>query len=317
MQISGFQTFLQKSIHHAEIAQRVAKVKQTRVGAFFATPRNAIMALEFMLVIACAYQVSNVFWAVATPSEFRQADKLASQAVISRPYQPPQSLRVTTENLFRPLEMAGGSAAVGASAPVTTLNLQLFGVRSGGGTGRGSAIIRKPDNTQDVFFVGQDIIDGVALERIAPDHVVIRRMGVLESLYLDQARGAAASTASSTPPQLQKDPLPDGELVKTDTDIPRRRISASPSELFAALQVMPATTTSGVVGLSVRPRGDVSLFNDAGFLPGDVLIAVNGQGLTDVARVPQLIEGLAASRSFIVELDRGGSKLTQRFIVDR
>lgn len=317
MQTSALQVFVQDVSKRIPLARWAAELKQSRLGARLFTNRAIILGLELILVIGCAYQVSNLFWAIAAPSSSSSKAAVFAQAPDVRPFQSPQSLYIATTNIFQPLESSGGATPV-VAAPATTLNLQLFGVRSGGPTGRGSAIIRKPDNTQDVFFVGQNIIDGVILERIEADHVVIRRMGILESLYLDQARAIAAPSQPAAPmAQTQAIPAAGSQSATADAEIPRRMISAPPAELFAALQVVPAKTKSGVVGLSVQPRGDVSVFNDAGFQAGDVLLAVNGQVLSDVARLPALVEGLAASRSFIVELDRGGTTLTQRFVVDR
>ena len=221
-------------------------LKGTPLGAMVGSARGAVTIIECLIVVACAHQVSRLFWTLVTPDAI--------------------------------------SSATRSSGSERTV-LQLFGLRSGGADGRDSAIIRRPDNSQDVFFIGQEIIDGVVLEKIQSDHVVIRRMGVIEGLYLDQAR-AAIST-------IEKSPAQTATSNETQSSEPlRRRISISPTELFAAIEAVPVTAASGKQGLRLQPRGDIAIFQDAGFISGDVLLSVNGQAVTDLARMPSLIESL-------------------------
>jgi len=285
-------------------ARQIAAVKDTRLGAVALSTRGAVTALEILLVVACAHQISQLFWVLATPNAVDAAQP-ALQTNGARPAQLPANLALTRVDLFKPLD-GGIVAASVTAAPATALNLQLFGIRAGKADGQGSAIIRRPDNTQDVFFPGQEIIGGVTLEQIRPDHVVIRRMGVIEGLYLDPVR------AQAPPP-----PIAQAQATTEGDEIPRRRISATPSELFAAIKAAPSRTASGAAGLRLQPGGDVGLFEDAGFAPGDVLLAVNGQSVGDATRMPGVVGALASARSFTVQFDRGGRMIAQQLIVDR
>ena len=285
-------------------------LKGTPLGAMVGSARGAVTIIECLIVVACAHQVSRLFWTLVTPDAISSATSSSGSERTVQTIQLPRNLIITRVDLFRSAtnENTAGSATV--VAPATALNLQLFGLRSGGADGRDSAIIRRPDNSQDVFFIGQEIIDGVVLEKIQSDHVVIRRMGVIEGLYLDQAR-AAIST-------IEKSPAQTATSNETQSSEPlRRRISISPTELFAALEAVPVTAASGKQGLRLQPRGDIAIFQDAGFISGDVLLSVNGQAVTDLARMPSLIESLASVRSFTVEFDRSGQKISQRLVVDR
>jgi general secretion pathway protein C len=86
--------------------------------------------------------------------------------------------------------------ASGAPAVVTSLSLQLFGVREDRATGRGSAIISTPDGVQRSYLVGEEIMPGVTLAAVGFDNVTISRGGAREQLFLDQSdpRGNNAPT---------------------------------------------------------------------------------------------------------------------------
>jgi general secretion pathway protein C len=281
----------------------LAPLRRHWLGDLVFSKRGAIGVLELLLVVGCAHQLALLFWAVATPSALPMKSAPLS-GVASLPFQVPKNLRVTTEDIFHGARSGQNSSEIDRTVPATALNLQLFGMRAPSGAAGGSAIIRRPDGTQDVFFVGQTIIDGVTLERIRADHVVIRRSGLLESLYLDQARTKAPAVQDSQ------------DMAPTEAP-PRRRITATASELFSAVQLLPGRTTAGTQGLIVRPGNDASLFVEAGFESGDILVAVNGQPTAQLAALPMLAQSLQDASRFTITIDRSGQPLTYQLLIDR
>lgn len=89
--------------------------------------------------------------------------------------------------------------AEGADLPVTALPLTLKGVRFDAASGRGAAFIAGADGVQRPLAPGDAVMDGVTLAAVAPDHVVLERAGARETLWLDEAGGAAPSTLPSAP----------------------------------------------------------------------------------------------------------------------
>jgi general secretion pathway protein C len=297
-----------RQMHPAELGAWangiLAPLRRNWLGQLVFSKRGAIGALELLLVVGCAHQVALMFWAVATPRAQSSLTAL-SPVNTARPFQVPQSLRLATHDIFHRSGPGQTPSDTSATAPATTLNLQLFGMRAPSGATGGSAIIRRPDGSQDVFFVGQNIIDGVTLERIRADHVVIRRSGLLESLYLDQTRAPAQSAPESD------------VATGTAQEAPRRRISASAAELFAAIQVAPGRTSAGAAGLAVRPGADPSLFSEAGFEAGDILVAVNGQATAQLAALPSLGQSLQDASRFTITIDRKGQPMAFQLLIDR
>ena len=177
---------------------------------------------------------------------------------------------------------------------VTSLNLKLYGVREDRATGRGAAIIALPDGRQMNFAVGEEIMPGVTLTAVGFDNVTISRNGTAEQIFLDQsgpaqAVGGAPAAASPGPPQPQMaapaapEPAPGGQPIN----------------------FVPRTSNGRITGILVSPGSDGGrAFGAAGFAPGDVVVAINGQ------RVSSLEQARAAmgqdGGEVNVMVDRGG-----------
>ncbi|MFC7050294.1 type II secretion system protein N [Emcibacter nanhaiensis] len=80
----------------------------------------------------------------------------------------------------------------------TNLDLELFGIRYSP-DGSGVAIIRTPDKQQGAFRAGDEIFDGVILNRVLEDRVAIERSGVLEVLTFPGQQGTGQVAADGTP----------------------------------------------------------------------------------------------------------------------
>src|SRR3546814_706544 len=93
---------------------------------------------------------------------------------------------VCSSDLFR-----AGQPASGREVVVTSLALQVYGIRLNEGSGLGSAIIETPDGMQSSFAVGDAILPGVVLKAVAFDHVSIDRGGAEEQIFIDQSDSAS------------------------------------------------------------------------------------------------------------------------------
>jgi len=141
-------------------------------------PKGGLFAaLEIALLAVLALQCARLVWTILTPvgplGEWRRDGDMGVTA-------PSPALFANFDPFFR-LSQASGPAVV------TGLNLKLFGVREDRASGRGSAIIGLPDGAQASFAVGDEILPGVKLGSVAFDHVMIRRGGAEEQLFIDQS----------------------------------------------------------------------------------------------------------------------------------
>lgn len=202
---------------------------------------------------------------------------------------------------WRPATIHGGSASAADAlsfdpffrlqpesdeAIVTSLSLKLFGVRVDNASGRGSAIIETPDGIQSSYAVGDEIMPGVTLARVAFDNVTIDRSGVAEQIFLDQSVAAPIAQPSET----------------------RESEGASGSSLLAnSVEIVPRLEGGKVIGMTLNPKGDGALFKSAGLEPGDLLIGINGKPVGEGEDIRSL---LASGSSASLEIERGGRRMT-------
>jgi len=178
------------------------------------------------------------------------------------------------------------------NAPETTLDLKLFGVRAGHDSSQGSAIVRTPDKRQGSFQVGDALFEGVRLEQVLPDRVVISRGGVRESLYLD----------------------PEGSRSRVSPSPATNRASAGPSDsrlsISAALeriQLRPRIVGNTISGFYVAPESDPATLALGGLEINDVVMSVNGVRLVSTERITDVIEELQDATSVQMQIERDGA----------
>lgn len=81
---------------------------------------------------------------------------------------------------------AAPASSSASTASITALDLKLHGVFAANGKLPAMAII-SVENKGDLPFVnGDNVLPGVTLEAVEPDHVILRRSGVTERLDLEQ-----------------------------------------------------------------------------------------------------------------------------------
>jgi len=251
----------------------------------FRRPTAYTMA-ELLLLVLIAVQAARLAWILATPvgpvGDWRPAGALAA---------PGDNSALTGFDPFFRLSGAAGPAVV------TSLNLKLYGVREDRATGRGSAIIALPDGRQASFAVGEEVMPGVILTAVGFDNVTISRGGSAEQIFLDQSPPAqavaGAPVAAPAPPAPAATPAP------------------PPT---GALSLVPRSAGGQVNGLIVGPGGDGGqAFRAAGFAPGDVIVAINGQRVTSLEQA----RAAMGRGDVTVMVDRGGQAVPLRMRVSR
>jgi len=240
---------------------------------------------ELILLVLIAMQCARLVWLLVAPIG-PVGDWKATGAVV-QPQDP--ALLARFDPFFR---------LDGANAPtvVTSLNLKLYGVREDRATGRGSAIIALPDGRQMSFAVGEEIMPGVTLSAVGFDNVTISRGGVPEQIFLDQSGPAQAVVAPDGTVPQQVSPAAPMPIVAVPAPAP-----VAPGQ---AINFVPRTSNGRVTGIIVSPGSDGGrAFGAAGFVAGDVVVAINGQR---VSSLEQARAAMAGGAEVNVMVDRGG-----------
>ena len=139
----------------------------------------------------------------------------------------------------------------------TTLDVTLTGVwvvADGG-----SATIETSDGNQSRFSVGDEIIDGVTLESVFADQVIINRNGAREALRFESKLAVPSSVPSA--PAERNLAVPKDDVVATIADF---------------LRLAPATDEDGNFAVEIYATRDRQKFNQYGFQDGDRVVSING-----------------------------------------
>jgi general secretion pathway protein C len=186
-----------------------------------------------------------------------------------------------------------------ATSQVTSLQIQLYGVRVDGAAG--SAIIAGSDGIQKSVGIGEDIQTGVKLVAVLFDHVEIDNTGKRELLYLDQsqapgAAGAAPAGAATAPagPQPNTPPAPSPLSV---------------AGLRAGIAFSARTDGGRVTGIAVGQQGDGQAFNAVGFRTGDVIRSINGRRINGPGDVAGLSSQIQPGARISLEIERGAGTI--------
>jgi len=197
----------------------------------------------------------------------------------------------------------------------SALKITVIGLVAGNDE-RGVAVLRHGSQTK-AYAIGEkiDVPGSVTLLAVLADHIIIENNRKQEKIELDQkvaaaglrAAGAGAPRASYaenvdlTTPGIR-------ELVGD----PRDTVQNSPLQLVRFFSVNPVMDDGKVTGYAVKPGRDGRLFSQLSLEPGDVVLSVNGQSLSDMS--PQeLMKMMENTSSYELLIKRADTILTKRF----
>lgn len=222
---------------------------------------------EIALLSLLALQCARLVWATATPVGPIGDWKVPT----TLGGQPAATLALGD---FDPFFRLSGPAAA-TTVVVTSLAIGLFGVRVDRATGRDSAILSTPDGVQSSYGVGEEIMPGVRLAIVREDGVTIDRGGQREQIFLDQSVPAANATPAAGTP------TPGGGVG------------------FA-----PRLVNGQVNGFTVSAPPPA--LAAAGVRAGDVVVSVNGAGISSAADAQALATGLTPGTTVSIQVERAG-----------
>jgi len=171
------------------------------------------------------------------------------------------------------------------SAPETTLDLKVFGMRADLSGENSSAIIETPDGKQWTYLVGDEIIPGVTLKSVEIDWVILDRNGADERLSR-QGKTEDEQSAVSTV-ALNTLAFPAAEFIKDVRFYPHRE-------------------GQRVVGYRVMPqRSGRKKLAEYGFERGDIITAINGEDMTQsLVNMPNILKNLKLARYANIQIIR-------------
>lgn len=245
-------------------------------------PWRGIPLLNLLLLLVLAALLAHWTWRFITPSPPLRAAEARSD------------IRLGAElDALRAARLFGSAhgKSEATTEPVTTLNLKLFGVFAANG-GLPAMAILKVDGQDQAVATGHEIIPGVVLDAVAPDHVTLLNRGVRERLDLE-AMGRPLALAG-------------GDIPVTRQEV--NQVLANPKTLGAQVQ-SGAGPLAGLVLTSVDGDG---LLARMGLQSGDTLRMINGNPIANVQDLARLLSGTEVQRVTVVG-ERQGKPLILSF----
>lgn len=279
-------------------------------------PRVRIV-LDIVLVALLGLLVARILWiaidrsgAVSKPlPQFVISQSGSANARVPRG----DTTILTRVNYFKRADGSASGSALVPSAPPTTLNLKLKGVRSvtgeSGANGTDAAaiaIIQMSDKQARSFGPGDTIVDGVTLDRVLPDRVLLRKGGGLETLMMES--NADTLAVLSLPGQegmIQGEQRP--EVVTS-------RPATIDRALLASLNVAPVLEDGNLVGYRLSSPASSAALSGTGIESGDILTSLDGTPVKDID-IQSLTERLARAPEISMTVRRGNADVpvTLRF----
>ncbi|WP_203291632.1 type II secretion system protein N [Maricaulis parjimensis] len=256
-------------------------------------PRPARLMIglaELGLLVALTFILARLIWLIAfgaSAADFQQ-DTSGNRLATREPAYVADLSRLREGDLFADHRIgAEPVAAAQANVQETQLNLTLRGIRRGATPDSGGAIIQTPDNRQRFFAAGHTILDGVTLEEVHVDHVLIDRRGVIESLYLrDEAGGAGRATSRRT--------------VTT---------TGGTQSIEGLFRAEPVRENGQLTGYRVQD-GNPALLAAMGVREGDILTAINNRPVSEISDLGAEFARLRGEDHVELSINRGGLPLS-------
>ncbi|ROS01350.1 type II secretion system protein C (GspC) [Sinobacterium caligoides] len=225
---------------------------------------------------------------------------------------------------IRLLDLFGGTAddkapevakPVEKTAVVTKLNLVLSGVMMSSNPDHSVAIISY-QKKQKNYRPGAKLPGGgqVKLLEVYPDKVIISNAGRTESLLLFGKDSAMLSSARAHAPKARAtkprvdDRRKDKNTQKVLQDM-RQRLKNSPASLMKIINARPYNKDGEMIGYRVSPGREAEAFSQLGFERGDVIVAVNGEAVSDPSKLMELYKLAGTAEQVSLSVLRQGQTI--------
>jgi len=269
----------------------------------------ALRLLQIFLLVALGWIVVRAILLLTNPESLWTA--LPSIASVSPNGSSPaeQVYNFSTDPFRLPTSDGPGSVAKaeGFDAPETNLKIRLLGRFAGASQ---IAVLRTPDNREESYTVGDQVMNGVTLQNVYSDFVVLKVNGEVQRLTFqredktglssDQGQNTSENVAINTVPP------PSNNLVSTNSI---QKMDAT--ELIRSVQLNPNFDTGTFAGYEVKSRNGEANLKQFGLQSGDIITAVNGNSLlSGQPDLPGLMTKLKSAKQINLDILRDGRPVT-------
>ncbi len=280
--------------------------------------RSAPTWVSFILVVLVAKSAADLTWIIFAPDEVIVTTKPQPRTVPVTRSSQPRLRTVANLHLFGEVNRAATVKAP-VDAPKTGLKLTLRGVFASNDAGQALAMIANAQGEEKVYKKNETIFSGVILHDILADKVILDRSGNFETLTLvegkkSRGRGPVRSTRGRSTRPKATAPRSSG-VVRTRTiragkrleDL-KKKLSENPQEFMAEVQINPVFDAAKQIKGYKFTHKDRQTMRALGLRPGDVILEVNGQQVSDPAVLQSLFSDLKSQSNISLGIERNGHR---------
>jgi general secretion pathway protein C len=195
----------------------------------------------------------------------------------------------------------------------SVLKINVIGLVAGNGDS-GVAVLRHGSKTK-AYAVGEkiEVPGSVTLIAVMADHIIIENNRKQEKIELDKKEALSGlRTAGSSQRNLDSALNLNIPEIRELIGDPRDTVQNSPLQLVRFFSVTEVFENGRLQGYELKPGRDKRLFDKLSLEPGDIVISLNGQSLSDFP--PQaLLKLMENTSSFELLVKRADAIITKRF----
>lgn len=212
-------------------------------------------------------------------------------------------------------------------APAEPVRLKLFGTIASSDPDKSLAVLSVKDAKADIYRVGAELQAGVILKEVRGWSIVVTAGSEDQVIWMieDSERKPSPSIPAplsrsggeETPSGFAEEyKISDAKLVEKLEGY-RAELTSNPIALVDRIRASVVQRDGQPYGMRLRPGTDRALLNQLGLRPGDVLVAVNGVQVNDMANLPDVLDQLKTQQEFVLDIERGGNRQELRVVMDQ
>jgi general secretion pathway protein C len=295
------------------------------------------VALQIALGATCGYLAWSVLAALVWATPVPDAALPSYEPGVSDERGFEHFTVISERNLF-------GASSVGAAPPPppeeqiaeSKLRVRLYGTAATDPPEFGVASVEDLVSHERLQLRKGDRIQGAEITRVERNRVIVENKGRLEEILLDEegVAGPGAAPTRAAPRAARRAPARQdsraraqrvSERVRSLTQRlaqqnakapatappqPSAPMASPAASLLRQAQIRPKWDGQELLGLELNRIAVDSDLAAAGLVDGDVLVAVNGRELSQLAQSYELLRTASNAASVVFEVDRGGEALT-------
>jgi general secretion pathway protein C len=270
-----------------------------------------------LLVLLVASQAADLTWRLIPLPESADTDipqVIRAPVIPSSGDQQEAGLEsVAALHLFGEAGVAKPAKGIEKKAPKTRLNLTLHGVFVEEDASKGAAIIGTTGGKQDYFKVGATVMNGVTLQGVFNDRVVLSRNGRSEVLPFPRSPTSGTQASSARSSRSVSNSRQTSAANTSALRGYREVFQKEPLKIFEHVRFVPVRSRDGLKGYRVLPQKNRQLYNQLGIRPSDLVTAVNGVTLSNDREAMKLMQTLQDATTLQVEIVRKGQPQSLTF----